>query len=238
MRILVTRPDDEAQRTAEALRALGHEPVVAPVLRIVARPDVDLGAGPWDAVLMTSGNAARALAQHPRCDELKGLPLFVVGPQTAAAARAQGFSDVTASEGDSAALMRLVRERCQNPALRLLYLAGNDVARDLAGDLRACGLGITAVVVYHAIAAISLPDEVKAALQNGAIDGAVHYSRRSASIFVDCAAADGLVPQIRALRHFCLSARSSEPLQEIGAPDIRIAAKPASAALMDLLLQP
>jgi uroporphyrinogen-III synthase len=236
LRILVTRPDDEAQRTAAALRALGHEPVIAPVLHIVAQPDADLGAGPWDGVLMTSGNAARAIAHHPRRDELKGLPLFAVGPQTAAAARAGGFSDVTASEGDSVALMRLVRERCKNPA-SLLYLAGNDVARDLAGELRACGLGVAVVVVYHAIAATALADDIRGALRNGTIDGAVHYSRRSAAIFVDCAAAGGLLPQIRSLRHFCLSARSSEPLREIGAPDIRVAAKPASSALMDLLLQ-
>jgi uroporphyrinogen-III synthase len=238
LRILVTRPDDEAQRTAAALRALGHEPVIASVLHIVARPDADLGAGPWDGVLMTSGNAARAIVRHPRGEELKGLPLFAVGPQTAAAARAGGFSDVTASEGDSTALMRLVCDRRKNPASRLLYLAGNDVARDLAGELRACGLSVTAVVVYHAIAATSLPEQVGPALRNGTIDGAIHYSRRSAAIFVDCATADGLLPQIRNLRHFCLSARSSEPLREIGAPDIRVAAKPASSALMDLLRQP
>ena len=34
MRVLVTRPDDDAEETAAKLIALGHEPIVAPLLEI------------------------------------------------------------------------------------------------------------------------------------------------------------------------------------------------------------
>ena len=34
MRLLVTRPEPDAARTAEALRARGHEVLVAPLLRV------------------------------------------------------------------------------------------------------------------------------------------------------------------------------------------------------------
>src|SRR5262245_9639371 len=108
MRILVTRPADEAERTAQALRVLGHEALIAPVLRIEPIEDAPLGDGPWSGVLMTSGNAARAMAMHPRRAALFKLPAFAVGAQTTKAARDAGFSDVSSADGDSADLARLV----------------------------------------------------------------------------------------------------------------------------------
>ena len=47
MRLLVTRPEADAARTAQALRASGHEAVVAPVLRVESI-DAKFG-GPFDA---------------------------------------------------------------------------------------------------------------------------------------------------------------------------------------------
>jgi len=65
LRLLLTRPEPDAARTAAALRAAGHEVLTAPMLRIEPVA-ADLGAGPWEAVLITSANAARAVAAHPR----------------------------------------------------------------------------------------------------------------------------------------------------------------------------
>jgi uroporphyrinogen-III synthase len=236
VRILVTRPVDEAQRTANKLRALGHESLIAPVLHIDPLPDAAIGEGPWAAVLMTSGNAARALMAHARCSDLIRLPVFAVGRQTADAARLAGFSDVVSSDGDGADLMRLVSARMMDRTQPLLYLAGSDVARDLAGDLSARGLTVETVVLYRASAARAFPPEVTAAIRDGAIAGVLHYSRRSAAIFVDCARAGAVLSQIKALTHLCLSDRAAEPLRDIGAADIRIARKPDEAALIDLLL--
>src|SRR5438128_1809813 len=64
MRLLVTRPAPDGERTAAVLRARGHEVLLLPLLRVEFIPDAPLGPGPWDGVLMTSANAARALAVH------------------------------------------------------------------------------------------------------------------------------------------------------------------------------
>lgn len=236
MRILVTRPVDEAQRTANRLRALGHKTLIAPVLRIEPLSDAAIGDGPWSAVLMTSGNAARALMAHARCSDLTALPVFAVGRQTADAAKLAGFSDVTSSEGDSADLVRLVSARVANGAAPLLYLAGNDIARDLAGDLAGHGFKVDTVVLYRADAAAAFMEDVQKAIRSSEIDGVLHYSRRSAAIFVDCARSGGVLTEIRALMHFCLSDRAAEPLRAAGATNIRIARKRDEEALIDLLL--
>ena len=63
VRLLLTRPEPDAQRTAAALRAHGHDVVVAPLLRIEPAADAQIGAGPWAAILITSANAAHAVCR-------------------------------------------------------------------------------------------------------------------------------------------------------------------------------
>ena len=90
MRVLVTRPQAESERTAAALRARGHEAVLAPLLRIEPVADAVIDPTSAIAILMTSGNAARAAAVHPALGAIRHLPVLAVGRQTAAGARAGG----------------------------------------------------------------------------------------------------------------------------------------------------
>ncbi len=231
--LLVTRPQDEAERTAEALRARGHEAVLAPVLRIEAAADADPGAGPWNAVLMTSANAARTIAAHPLRDKLLCLPLYAVGRQTARTAREIGFTQVISADGDAGDLARLVSGAVGGG--KLLYLAGNDRARDLPGELAAAGLRVDTAVIYRATAAKNLPRAAQEALQQGTLNGALHYSQRSVRILLDCVESAGLLAQFSPLRHYCLSPRVAEPLAAAGASDIQIAPRPDEAALIGLI---
>ena len=98
MRIWITRAQPEAEATAGRIRALRHEPVVAPVLEV--RPSLDApaleGVG---ALAFTSRNGVRAfVALTPERD----LQVFTVGDATAAAAREAGFTDVASASGDAA----------------------------------------------------------------------------------------------------------------------------------------
>jgi uroporphyrinogen-III synthase len=233
LRLLVTRPEAEAERTAKALRTRGYDVLVAPVLRIEPHRNVELGAGPWSALAMTSGNAARAIAMHPQLAQLMDLPLFVVGVQTAKAARDAGFRRVTSADGDAGDLATLIAARGIKGTL--LYLAGDDRARDLAGELAAGGVQVDTVVVYRAVAVSALPSAVQTALARQELDGVLHYSRRTASILLDCANAAGVLSAVLRLTHYCLSQRASEPLAAAGAGDIRIAARPEEAAMLDLV---
>src|SRR5262249_51425130 len=138
VKLLLTRPVADAARTATALRARGHEVVMAPLLRVDAVA-TEFGAGPWDGVVMTSANAASALAKHPRLAERRGLPAFVVGGRTATAAAAIGFSQVSSADGNVDDLVRLLARR---PGRRLLYVAGEDQADDLAALLGMAGTAV------------------------------------------------------------------------------------------------
>ena len=223
MRLLVTRPEADAARTAEALRARGHEAVLAPLLRIES-VKAEFG-GPFDAVLMTSANAARAVAGHRRARELFSLRCLTVGDRSAEAARAAGFTRVESADGALPDLVRLVTQRHANG--RLLYLAGED----RAGEFSSHGVAVETAVVYRAIAVEQLPPDVAPAQ----FDGVLHYSRRSATALLRLAERAGALNAVIGLAHYCLSAEVAAPLRAAGAERIAVAASPTESALLTLL---
>jgi uroporphyrinogen-III synthase len=231
VRLLVTRPRAEAERTALELAKRGHDALIAPILSIEP-VKADFNPASFDAIVITSGNAVRSLVQSALRNSLVR-PVLAVGSQTAQAACDAGFLDVVSADGDAGDLISLIRSRWNKGHARLLYLAGNNRSRDLAADLAADGVHIETVIVYSAHAAARLPDDAQQALRHGTIDGVLHYSRRSAAIFLNCADADGL--DASPLRHYCLSQRAAEPLSARGFKTIRIAPRPDEAALLDLI---
>jgi uroporphyrinogen-III synthase len=233
MRLLVTRPEPDNERTADALRTRGHEVVLAPLLRIEAVTDADLGAPPWAALLLTSANGARAVERHPRRFELVELPVLAVGRGSAEAARTAGFDDVASADGNADDLVRFAALRFVGARRPLLYLAGEDRSSDLATELAARGLAVKTVVIYRAAKAERFPPEARLALEQGRIDGVLHFSRRSVDAYVDCS--HDIVRQALAPVHYCLSARAAEPLRQAGATRIEVAAHPDEASLLALV---
>jgi uroporphyrinogen-III synthase len=232
MRLLVTRPEPDATRTAETLRARGHDVLVAPLLAtLTIAAEV---AGPYDGVLMTSANAARALTAHLRRGELTRLPCFTVGARTTEAAQAAGFTDTVSADGALGDLVDLVAARVDRSA-RLLYLAGEDRAGDLAGDLAKRGIAVETAVIYRAVAAEKLPPHLTQALRESTLDAALHYSRRSAVTLLALAGHSGAANAVANLAHYCLSAEVAAPLREAAAGRISVAARPDEAALLALI---
>jgi uroporphyrinogen-III synthase len=229
MRLLVTRPEPDNARTATALRANGHEVVLAPLLHIEAVPNVDLGAPPWSAILITSANGARAVAIHPHRGELLALPVLAVGRSSADAARAAGFTDVSSADGDAEDLAKLAGRRFAGTRSPLLYLAGED----RSGELAVPGLTVRAVVAYRAAKAEKFPPSARAALEQDRIDGVLHFSRRSVDSYLECSR--GIIGPALKPVHYCLSVRAAEPLKAAGAARIVVAQRPDEASLLALV---
>ena len=233
MRVVVTRPEPDGKRTAAAVRALGHEVLIAPLMTVQSVA-ADL-SGQWSAVVITSANAPGAIAENGAKRTLIKLPLFAVGQRSAAAAQEAGFTNVTSGDGDVRDLMRTLSAARPDANAPLLYLAGEDRAADLVSELSACGVAIEMRVVYRAATA-PFPSALIEALKAGGVDAVLHFSRRSAENYVAGARRAGIAGPALAVRHFCLSAQAAEPLA--GAGQIMIAARPDEAALIALLQAP
>ena len=108
MRLLVTRAEPDADRTARALRARGRHALVAPLLHIEPILDAPIGEGPWAAIAFTSANSVAALVAHPAIARLLRVPVFTVGARTEEVAHAAAFAEVQSAYGDVAALASLI----------------------------------------------------------------------------------------------------------------------------------
>lgn len=188
MRVLVTRPEPEASRFAEALRKNGHEPLLAPLLshsNLTPPADLDTLLETSQAVLLTSVNGVRTLAEATKRRDLR---LLVVGDATAEAAERLGFHDTLSASGDVTALAVLVRKQVRPEAGPLLHAGGVVTAGDLVGQLAAAGYSITHLALYETRLVETLPFDIERALGSGTIDIVTLFSPRTAEAFVKLAA--------------------------------------------------
>lgn len=238
MRLLVTRAMEDAVPLADALRGLGHEPVLCPLLEIRDRAGVTLSLDGMRALLFTSANGVRAFArQSPRRD----VAVFAVGDATASAARSVGFQSVDVAEGDVAALSAHVRRAVRPDEGPLLHVTGSDVAGDLVGELTRAGYGVGRAIIYEAAALRALPDGVAAQLRAGSLDGVLLFSPRTAQIFASLAQQADVASSLKRITAYCLASSVAAALAPNslaqGSPfrQVLVAAEPKQSALLDLL---
>ena len=230
MRIWVTRAAPEAEATAERLRAIGHTPLVAPVLQVrpAEGPGPDLtGVG---AIAFTSRNGVRAFAG---LTPERGLPVFAVGHSTASAAAEAGFKVVHAAEGDAEALAALIGTRTDLFSGEVLHAGPEEPAGDLVGALKAAGIACRLHAVYRALPA-SLPLAATAAL--GArpveIDAVLVHSQRAARCLAELTALERAADS---LWLFCISPAAAEPLARLNFRKVTVAPFPNEASLLKLV---
>jgi uroporphyrinogen-III synthase len=239
MAILVTRPHPDGETTATGLRARGLEVLLAPMLRfepVAFHDDEEAGYG---AVIVTSANALRGIEPHLEGSPLLELPLFAVGEHTASAARRVGFAHVIPANGDASALrdrvLASVKAKELKKACTLLYLAGADLARDLAGELGERGFSVVTHTTYRMNPVHSLPREVADAFTAGGIQAVLHYSRRSARAFLQAARSAGVEVSALAIAQCCISDAVASIVREAGAAQVMVAAAPHENALFEAL---
>ena len=182
-----------------------------------------------------------ALTKHPAGQRLLKLPLFAVGEHTAAAARDAGFDKVISANGGAVALREAVLAAVKAKQLKktspLLYLAGADLARDLAGDLGERGFTVVTQTTYRMIPVTSLPRDVSDGFAANGIQAVLHYSRRSARAFLEAARSAGVEISALAIPQCCISDAVASIVRDAGASQIMTARTPDENALLDVLMR-
>jgi uroporphyrinogen-III synthase len=232
MRVMVTRPASDAHGTAARLIALGHTPLVAPLLAIEFLDGADVSLDGVQAVLATSSNGVRALARRTT---RRDVDLFVVGHQTAATASEAGFVSVHSADGDAAMLTSAVRQALAPGRGQLLHVTGAEAEGNLARALTGAGFDVRTAVLYRANAEPRLPEEARDALRDGGLDAVLHFSSRSARIFCDLVRAAALEPACEGLLMVCISRTAAGPLATLKCRELRIAPAPNQDALLECL---
>ena len=206
-RILVTRPEPGASGTAARLAAAGFEPVVLPLTRIVPL-DFTLPDGPFDAVVVTSAQALKAVKPEP----ILHLPVFAVGEATAESAKNSGFGRVMTAGGSLESIAALVRGSAR-PAARLLYLCGKVRRPELEAALDAAGFLVAAIETYDATPVNYSQQEVAARLEGAPFAAVTLMSAQAAELISNLANAPQFAPLIKTAAIICLSSRISNALR-------------------------
>ena len=232
MRLLNTRPLEDAASLTQALEDLGHDVISAPLLRIediaATLPDLSGIFG----LLATSANGLRAFAKK---SDRRDIKVFAVGDATARTAADMGFSGVSTASGDVEALAQLVKAECQPSDGALLHVAGTTVAGDLGGELQAAGYDVQRLVLYKATVADKLPSGLKKMLSAGDVDGVLLYSPRTAATFVALVLAAGLEKACATADVWCLSLAVAAKVRNLPWRNIHTSRRPEQAALLDLI---
>ena len=232
MRVLVTRPREDAEETAVRLRARGHTVLIAPLIeiRFVDGPEIPFGG--VQAILATSSNGVHALARRT---SRRDVPLFAVGAQTARAAHISGFATVKSADGDARALAAATVNWAKPNAGALLHAAGAETKGALAESLRAAGFEVRTEVLYDAIGVNELSTNALMALTAGNLDAVLLFSPRSARIFSDCVVKADVADSCTALEALCISAVAADKLSALPFRAVHVAKRPDQEALLALL---
>ena len=202
-RVLVTRARDQSAELASALRALGAEPVLRPMIELVAsddptvQPEIDAALdrlSHYHALVLTSSNAVRFFARALEARGMDvaraviGIQTFCVGEQTASAAIDVGLPVHVVASGRSdadALLTRLLRslpaegERVLIPRSRI----GRTV---IADGLRAAGVRVDSIPFYENRRPEIDVAELRAMLLEGELHALTFTSPSTVDHFFDC----------------------------------------------------
>jgi uroporphyrinogen-III synthase len=226
MRIILTRPLEDAAPLADKLRKLGHVPIVTPLLKIEARQNISVPCKQYQAICLTSANAIRVMGS---IDAIENIPVFAVGQQSEKMANDKGFVQVSAHGGDVIGLHRFLIGHLKPEDGPLLYLSGSETSGDMQGRLQDSGFDVDRIITYDAVK--SSLSEFKTEIESA--EAVLLYSPRTAKLWATEIETLKLTHVACRIKHICLSANVAANLPQSWPR--AIAAAPTESALLALL---
>lgn len=218
LRVAITRAEPGASQTAALVVAHGATAIVAPLLTIVPCA-FDTSTQDAQALLFTSSNGVRAF---PDVAGARDRIVLAVGETTAQAARDAGFTDIRAAGGDVASLAALAKGQLDPLKGKLIHIAGDHVAGDLSGMLRAAGFDAERRLAYASVAAAKLPPAFAAPL-----DIVLFHSARAVEVFISLGA-----PGATGLTAACFSPSVAHAAQRIAWKRLIVSPAPREDAFL------
>jgi uroporphyrinogen-III synthase len=233
VRVLVTRPEPGASRTARRLQDMGFQPILLPLTETIALPvDANSVAKDATAVAVTSANAVRHVPKEIIA-ALAALPCHAVGKRTAEAARAAGFLSVSEGPGDAEALADELAADFAGKTLA--YLCGRVRFPTFEARLQAAGVLVRPVETYDTVTLDYSDDAIVELLSGQPAEAALLYSAKAAAAMQALTRRPALRDLFEKTIVFALSARIAAALDEVAGEKIRIAREPHEEALLELL---
>jgi uroporphyrinogen-III synthase len=234
MKLLVTRPREDGLATAAVLHKMRIKTILEPLYRIEPVQDIPALGGPYQGLIFTSRNGAKAFA---RLFGIPELPCYCVGDQTAYTARELGFYPVHSANGNAQDLIAMIEQKCNRDDGPLFRAAGDYDQDILTEPLRALSYQVDAGVVYRAVPVARLQRSTVTGLLRQQIDGAVFFSPAASHHFKELVIQDNLTEICAQLEAFCISDAAARKLDGLPWRAVHVAEHPSQDSMLTLIEQ-
>lgn len=233
IRVLVTRPQPGADRTAARLAGIGYEPVVLPLTQTVALAH-DLPEAKPDLVVATSPQAFNHLSEGLRV-ALARVPVIVTGDGTATAARDAGLTDIKTAGGNVSSLIDVIGSSDLSDA-SVLYLAGRVRRPDLELYLQVKAAKLRLIEVYDTVSVSYSTDKLIEVALGGSFACVFLTSVETVVALAEPACVE-FMQAIDNSTYICLSERIAEAVRYRFKNSISVAPEPTEVALLQCLMK-
>ncbi|MDB9808273.1 uroporphyrinogen-III synthase [Candidatus Pelagibacter sp.] len=181
MHILFTRPLEDSHEMILKFQSLGHNVSHLPLIEIEGIKINLVNFSDFKGIIFTSSNAIKYL-DIKNID--KKINCFCVGTSTEKKARAVGFQNVFAAEGNIDNLKELILQNFNMSEGKLLYVSGEIISGNLDEQLISKGYNVERVINYKANAIIKYDENFIENLKSKMPEVVYIYSQNSAINFL------------------------------------------------------
>ena len=181
MHILFTRPLEDSHELILKFQSLGHNVSHLPLIEIEGIKIDLVNFSDFKGIIFTSSNAIKYLDIK---NINKKINCFCVGTATEKKARAAGFQNVFAAEGNVDNLKELILQNFDISEGKLLYVSGEIISDNLDEHLISKGYSVERVINYKANSIIKYDENFIENLKSKMPEIVYIYSQNSAINFL------------------------------------------------------
>jgi len=233
--LLITRPQEDAEKLARLVKFKGYEPVVEPLLSPVYVEDLIMTPPKMQAVMVTSKHALRAIETSNQVSMFRSVPFICVGEKTMERAQQMGLQTIPTAPENVDMLVEWVKENIVPEVGPLMYLHGDVVTKDLKSTLEKHGFFVHNQKTYDMNEAQMFSKKTLDLIKRQVFHGIGFFSPRTGRIFVKIANNFGLRDQLSVVNALCLSQSIADEVKEIPWKSIKVAKGPKEEAFLELL---
>ncbi len=234
MRVLVTRAEPAATRTADLLRSQGYNSVCMRMFRVVDT-GASLAPGAYDSFVFTSTNTVRILSSRNWAAPGVSSTAYCVGRRTAEAAGSLGFSTVISVDGTAEDLAQRLKSDFGTIGVRMLYVAGEQRSYDLEGAVAGTGIMLSTSEIYR-IVAIKPPFEaVNEVFSEPEAVVVLLYSHKTAKHVCETIFTESYNAAIGPLSAVAISAKTADAVLKYPFQQVYVADEPDEQSMMSKL---
>ena len=212
MHILLTRPLEDCSDLIIKFKKLGHSVSHIPLIKIKKIEYGEVNFYDFSAIIFTSSNSIKYL----KLDNInKKLKCFCVGSATEKLARASGFQNVIAADGNVRALKELILQNHEKKDGKILYVSGELISYNLEKELRKEGYDIMRIINYSVEHNDEIKDDLIEELKKNIPDIVYVYSENSSKSFLNIIKKYQLIDSWMNANLMCIGEKTSSVLNEV-----------------------